>query len=147
MVYHIKYDKPMISNKEQLAAICRSDLEAYLEGSLVLDTAEIDLMSVILVYPDGKEVNLNDVDVDDEDWWKASKEVMRSMEGLRGNSLITEYEEDGTVVNYCILRPNTLTEQLDFLNQLTEQLNGFSIKYEPAKKARMVTVKVKDIKE
>lgn len=147
VVYHIKYAKPMISNKEQLATICRSDLEAYLEGSLVLDTAEIDLMSVILVYPDGKELNLNDVDTDDEDWWKASNEVMRSMAGLRGNTLVTEYGEDGTPVNYCILRPNVLNEQMDFLDQLTDQLNGFSIKYEPAKKARMVTVKVKDIKE
>ena len=148
VVYSVKYDKPMISNKEQLASVCRSDMEAYLESTFVLDTAEIDLMNVILVYPDGKEINLNDVDVDADDWWRASREVMKSVSGLKGNTLISEYDEDGAFVNYCILRPNVLNEQMNFLeNKLTEQLNGFSIKYEPAKKARMVTVKVKKSKE
>lgn len=143
VVYRIKYDKPMISNKEQLASFCRSDMEAYLEETFVLDTTEFDLMSVILVYPDGKEVNLDDVDVECDDWWKAFNEVLKSVAGIRGNSLITEYDTNGRSVNYCILRPNVLNEQLGFLNQLVEQLNGFSIKYVPAKKARMVTVRIK----
>lgn len=141
VVYHIKYDKPMISNKEQLAAFCRSDMEAYLDGTFVLDTTEFDLMSVILVYLDGEEVNLDDVDSDD--WWRASNEVVRSVAGIRGNTLISEYDTNGCCVNYCILRPNALNEQMDFLSQMTERLNGFSIKYVPAKKARMVTVKIK----
>ena len=116
-------------------------VEQY-DDPLVFDTTEVMLKEVWLVYPDGREVLFEQ---GCEDFAKAEGRVMSGSFGVRGNMLITEYEEvdDSTMVphEYCLERPNPLAEMLGSMEEMMDRVSGFKIEYRDARKATLIVIK------
>lgn len=116
--------------------------EKYRDKPLVFDTAEVMLKSIWLIYPDGREVMLEE---GCEDFAKADQRIMSGSMGFRGNMRITEYEmtEDSVMVGreYCIVRSNPLAKTMASMNEMMDNLSGFRIEYRDARKATLITVR------
>ena len=116
--------------------------EKYGDEPLVFDTTEVMLKSIWLVYPDGREVRLEE---GCEDFAKADQRIMSGSMGFRGNMRITEYElvEDSVMVpvEYCIERPNPLAKAMGSMDEMMDKLSGFRIEYRDARKATLITVR------
>ena len=118
--------------------------EKYGGEPLVFDTTEVMLKEAWLVYPDGHEVLFEE---GCDDYAKAADRIMSSSFGMRGNMLITEYEEvnDSTIVphDYCLLNSNPLAEKLgmDSMEDMMSQLTGFKIEYRDARPATLIVIK------
>lgn len=119
-------------------------VEEYSGDQLVFDTTEVMLKEVWLVYPDGREVLFED-GCDDYD--KAWGRIASSSMGVRGNMLITEYEEvnDSTMVphEYCLLRSNPIAKKLgmDSMGEMMDKMSGFKIEYRDARPAKLIVIK------
>ena len=96
------------------------------------------------MYPDGREVLFED-GCDDYD--KAWGRIASSSMGVRGNMLITEYEEvnDSTMVphEYCLLRSNPIAKKLgmDSMGEMMDKMSGFKIEYRDARPAKLIVIK------
>ena len=119
-------------------------VEEYADEPLVFDTTEVMLKEAWLVYPDGREVLFEE---GCDDYAKAADRIMSSSFGMRGNMLITEYEEvnDSTMVphDYCLLNSNPLAEKLGMnsMEDMMSQLTGFKIEYRDARPATLIVIK------
>ena len=119
-------------------------VEEYAGEPLVFDTTEVMLKEAWLVYPDGHEVLFEE---GCDDYAKAADRIMSSSFGMRGNMLITEYEEvnDSTIVphDYCLLNSNPLAEKLGMnsMEDMMSQLTGFKIEYRDARPATLIVIK------
>ena len=116
-------------------------MEQY-DDPLVFDTTEVMLKEVWLVYPDGLEVLFEQ---GCEDFAKAEGRVMSGSFGVRGNMLITEYEQvdDSTMVphEYCLERPNPLADMLGSMDEMMDKVSGFKIEYRDARPATLIVIK------
>ena len=117
-------------------------VEEYAGEPLVFDTTEVMLKEAWLVYPDGHEVLFEQ---GCEDFAKAEGRIMSGGFGVRGNMLITEYEEvdDSTMVphEYCLERPNPLTDMLGSMDEMMDKVSGFRIEYRDARPATLIVIK------
>jgi membrane protease YdiL (CAAX protease family) len=119
-------------------------VEEYSGEQLVFDTTEVMLKEAWLVYPDGREVLFEE---GCDDYAKAADRIMSSGFGMKGNMLITEYEEvnDSTMVphEYCLERSNPLAEKLgmDSMNEMLDKMSGFKIEYRDARPATLIVIK------
>ena len=117
-------------------------VEEYAGDPLVFDTTEVMLKEVWLVYPDGHEALFEQ---GCEDFSKAEGRVMSGSFGVRGNMLITEYEQvdDSTMVphEYCLERLNPLANMLGSMEEMMDKMSGFRIEYRDARKATLIVVK------
>ena len=116
-------------------------MEQY-DDPLVFDTTEVMLKEVWLVYPDGREVLFEQ---GCDDFAKAEGRVISGSFGLRGNMLVTEYEQvdDSTMVphEYCLERPNPMAEKIGSMDEVMDKMSGFHIEYRDARPAKLIVIK------
>lgn len=147
LVYTVSYNDPQLPNFKEAMDNYIEDVELFLDKKIVFDTQEVDLMNIIMKYPDGREVNVNDADADPDDVFSArTQSITSAMGGMHGNREISYYEtlEDSTEVVkvYVLLHPNPLAEQTKWADKMLEKIYGFEIEYRPERKVKNIVVKV-----
>lgn len=146
VVYRVSYTDPRVPDFNDAMDSYIDGVEALLDKKIVFDTQEVDLMNIIIKYPDGREVNVNDADVDPYDASLACSRSVTAVMGMRGNREISFYEflEDSTmaVKEYVLLRPNPLVKQPRWTEKMVDKIYGFEIEYRPERKVRNIVVRL-----
>lgn len=146
VVYRVSYTAPRVPDFNDAMDSYIDGVEALLDKKIVFDTQEVDLMNIIIKYPDGREVNVNDADVDPYDASLACSRSVTAVMGMRGNREISFYEflEDSTMAlkEYVLLRPNPLVKQPRWTEKMVDKIYGFEIEYRPERKVRNIVVRL-----
>lgn len=146
VVYRVSYTDPRVPDFNDAMDSYIDGVEALLDKKIVFDTQEVDLMNIIIKYPDGREVNVNDADVDPYDASLACSRSVTAVMGMRGNREISFYEflEDSTMAlkEYVLLRPNPLVKQPRWTEKMVDKIYGFEIEYRPERKVRNIVVRL-----
>lgn len=142
IAYKVTYPTPRKLDWEMLCKDGSEKLPIYMRCPIVCDTTKVSLMDIIVVYEDGRRVNINDMDSLDEDLPVVRSRVENTSKSFRSNRIIEEYDSTNTRRMYCLTKESRLDKRLTSAQMLVDKRNGFTIQYEPVRLVRLVTVRV-----
>ena len=120
-----------------------SQIACYLDEPLRMDTTEVMLKEIWLVYDDGHEELLTDSCAHFNDVYSR---LMSNPYGIRGNEIVMLSEEvnDSTVVfhYYCRLNENALQKEVDKMNAAMDKLKhvDYHLDYRDGRKVTYITI-------
>ena len=120
-----------------------SQIACYLDEPLRMDTTEVMLKEIWLVYDDGHEELLTDSCAHFNDVYSR---LMSNPYGIRGNEIVMLSEEvnDSTVAfhYYCRLNENALQKELDKMNAAMDKLKhvDYHLDYRDGRKVTYITI-------
>lgn len=120
-----------------------SQIACYLDEPLRMDTTEVMLKEIWLVYDDGHEELLTD---SCEHFNDVYSRLMSNPYGIRGNEIVMLSEEvnDSTVAfhYYCRLNENALQKELDKMNAAMDKLKhvDYHLDYRDGRKVTYITI-------
>ena len=120
-----------------------SQIACYLDEPLRMDTTEVMLKEIWLVYDDGHEELLTDTCAHFNDVYSR---LMSNPYGIRGNAIVMLSEEvnDSTVAfhYYCRLNENALQKEVDKLNAAMDKLKhvDYHLDYRDGRKVTYITI-------
>ena len=120
-----------------------SQIACYLDEPLRMDTTEVMLKEIWLVYDDGHEELLTD---SCEHFNDVYSRLMSNPYGIRGNEIVMLSEEvnDSTVAfhYYCRLNENALQKEVDKLNAAMDKLKhvDYHLDYRDGRKVTYITI-------
>ena len=120
-----------------------SQIACYLDEPLRMDTTEVMLKEIWLVYDDGHEELLTD---SCEHFNDVYSRLMSNPYGIRGNEIVMLSEEvnDSTVAfhYYCRLNENTLQKEVDKMNAAMDKLKhvDYHLDYRDGRKVTYITI-------
>ena len=120
-----------------------SQIACYLDEPLRMDTTEVMLKEIWLVYDDGHEELLTDTCAHFNDVYSR---LMSNPYGIRGNEIVMLSEEvnDSTVAfhYYCRLNENALQKEVDKLNAAMDKLKhvDYHLDYRDGRKVTYITI-------
>lgn len=132
-----------VYNCEDLYDHYMSQIARYLDEPLCMDTTEVMLKEIWLVYNDGREEKLTD---SCEHFNEVYSHIMSNPYGLRGNEVVVVEEavNDSTIAShyYCRLRENPMQKELDRMNSRLDKLRNidYRIDYRDGRKATYITI-------
>lgn len=138
----VTYSSPRKPNWDMLCEECSQKLPVYMRCPFACDTTKVSLMNIIVVFSDGRRVNINDMDPGDEDLTKICERVENTSRGVNRNRIIEEYDSTNTRRLYCLTKESRLDKRLSSAQMFVDKRNGFTIKFEPVRSVRVVTVRV-----
>ncbi len=120
-----------------------SQIACYLDEPLRMDTTEVMLKEIWLVYDDGHEELLTDSCAHFNDVYSR---LMSNPYGIRGNEIVMLSEEvnDSTVAfhYYCRLNENALQKEVDKMNAAMDKLKhvDYHLDYRDGRKVTYITI-------
>lgn len=120
-----------------------SQIACYLDEPLRMDTTEVMLKEIWLVYDDGHEEMLTDTCAHFNDVYSR---LMSNPYGIRGNEIVMLSEEvnDSTVAfhYYCRLNENALQKEVDKMNAALDKLKhtDYHLDYRDGRKVTYITI-------
>ena len=120
-----------------------SQIACYLDEPLRMDTTEVMLKEIWLVYDDGHEELLTD---SCEHFNDVYSRLMSNPYGIRGNEIVMLSEEvnDSTVAfhYYCRLNENALQKEVDKMNAAMDKLKhvDYHLDYRDGRKVTYITI-------
>ena len=120
-----------------------SQIACYLDEPLRMDTTEVMLKEIWLVYDDGHEELLTDTCAHFNDVYSR---LMSNPYGIRGNEIVMLSEEvnDSTVAfhYYCRLNENALQKEVDKMNAAMDKLKhvDYHLDYRDGRKVTYITI-------
>ena len=120
-----------------------SQIACYLDEPLRMDTTEVMLKEIWLVYDDGHEELLTD---SCEHFNDVYSRLMSNPYGIRGNEIVMLSEEvnDSTVAfhYYCRLNENALQKEVDKMNAAMDKLRhtDYHLDYRDGRKVTYITI-------
>ncbi len=120
-----------------------SQIACYLDEPLRMDTTEVMLKEIWLVYDDGHEELLTDTCAHFNDVYSR---LMSNPYGIRGNEIVMLSEEvnDSTVAfhYYCRLNENALQKEVDKMNAAMDKLRhtDYHLDYRDGRKVTYITI-------
>ena len=120
-----------------------SQIACYLDEPLRMDTTEVMLKEIWLVYDDGHEELLTD---SCEHFNDVFSRLMSNPFGIRGNAIVMLSEEvnDSTVAfhYYCRLNENALQKEVDKMNAAMDKLKhvDYHLDYRDGRKVTYITI-------
>ncbi len=120
-----------------------SQIACYLDEPLRMDTTEVMLKEIWLVYDDGHEELLTDTCAHFNDVYSR---LMSNPYGIRGNAIVMLSEEvnDSTVAfhYYCRLNENALQKEVDKMNAAMDKLKhvDYHLDYRDGRKVTYITI-------
>ena len=120
-----------------------SQIACYLDEPLRMDTTEVMLKEIWLVYDDGHEELLTDTCAHFNDVYSR---LMSNPFGIRGNEIVMLSEEvnDSTVAfhYYCRLNENALQKEVDKMNAAMDKLKhvDYHLDYRDGRKVTYITI-------
>ena len=120
-----------------------SQIACYLDEPLRMDTTEVMLKEIWLVYDDGHEELLTD---SCEHFNDVYSRLMSNPFGIRGNAIVMLSEEvnDSTVAfhYYCRLNENALQKEVDKMNAAMDKLKqvDYHLDYRDGRKVTYITI-------
>lgn len=120
-----------------------SQIACYLDEPLRMDTTEVMLKEIWLVYDDGHEELLTDSCAHFNDVYSR---LMSNPYGIRGNAIVMLSEEvnDSTVAfhYYCRLNENALQKEVDKMNAAMDKLKhvDYHLDYRDGRKVTYITI-------
>lgn len=120
-----------------------SQIACYLDEPLRMDTTEVMLKEIWLVYDDGHEELLTD---SCEHFNDVFSRLMSNPFGIRGNAIVMLSEEvnDSTVAfhYYCRLNENALQKEVDKMNAAMDKLRhtDYHLDYRDGRKVTYITI-------
>ncbi len=120
-----------------------SQIACYLDEPLRMDTTEVMLKEIWLVYDDGHEELLTDTCAHFNDVYSR---LMSNPYGIRGNEIVMLSEEvnDSTVAfhYYCRLNENALQKEMDKMNAAMDKLKhvDYHLDYRDGRKVTYITI-------
>lgn len=120
-----------------------SQIACYLDEPLRMDTTEVMLKEIWLVYDDGHEELLTDTCAHFNDVYSR---LMSNPYGIRGNAIVMLSEEvnDSTVAfhYYCRLNENALQKEVDKMNAAMDKLRhtDYHLDYRDGRKVTYITI-------
>ena len=134
----------LFHNKVDLYEHCLYEIDSYLDGTLVLDTSEVMLKEIWLVYNDGREELLTDTCKYLDEVWSA---IMVKNPLMRGNEIVTFFEEvNDSVVEYRYYYRQREGNSFNEMSKLSSLLNGiglsgYRIDYRDGRKVKCITLR------
>ena len=143
IVLRVNDIKKEVYNCDDLYDHYMSQIACYLDEPLRMDTTEVMLKEIWLVYDDGHEELLTD---SCEHFNDVYSRLMSNPYGIRGHAIVMLSEEvnDSTVAfhYYCRLNENALQKEVDKMNAAMDKLKhvDYHLDYRDGRKVTYITI-------